>query len=86
MIKCPNYFFEKQADGSYINNSKTGSGATWGALTDSYAMFDLTNVESDLNLIVDYDIDTQAHQDYRGYIYLTDSAEAQSYNDTSNRV
>lgn len=83
---APNYFFEKQADGSYINNSKTGSGATWGALTDSYAMFDLTNVESDLNLIVDYDIDTQAHQDYRGYIYLTDSAEAQSYSDTSNRV
>lgn len=83
---APNYFFEKQADGSYINNSKTGSGATWGALTDSYAMFDLTNVESDLNLIVDYDIDTQAHQDYRGYIYLTDSSEAQSYSDTSNRV
>ena len=86
MPNTANYFFEKQADGSYINNSKTGSAAGWGTLTDSYAMFDLTNMESDLNLILDYDINTAEHPDYRGYVYLTNSSEAQSYSDTSNRV
>ena len=87
LIPNDTFYFRKEADGSYINTNNANENGSENTQADSYAMFDLTNLKSDLNLVINYDIDTAVNtSDWLGFVNITDDETVLPYTDTSKRV
>ena len=79
------YYFEKQADGSYVNTNNPSTDLVERTTAYSYALFDLTNVEKDINLTIYYKTNIP-NSSSAAFIDVSDNIYPISYSDSSHRV
>ena len=79
MVNNGDYYFKRQEDGSYISNNQ----GQHGKVANSYMLFDMTG-KPDMNLTINATISSESADP--GYITVTNSPEAPSYNSTTGRV